>query len=155
MGNNAGAFQEYRTPPELFAELDAEFNFTLDPAASADNALCRRYFTREDDGLTQSWSGHRVFVNPPYARWQLYRWVEKAVAESRRGMATVVMLVPTSVETEWFHRHCWDATTHRPRPGVEVRFLKGRPRFIDPRNKMKSYKGWRPLTAVMVLVFRG
>lgn len=153
MANNAGAFQEYQTPPDLFAALDAEFHFTVDAASSDHNALCEKHYTVEEDGLAQTWAGEVVFVNPPYARWQLFRWIEKAAQESKH--ATVVMLVPTSVETEWFHTYCWDAETQAPRPGVEVRFLRGRPRFIDPRNKAKSYKGWRPLSAVMVLVFRG
>jgi phage N-6-adenine-methyltransferase len=152
-GNNAGAFQEYQTPPELFAELDDEFGFTLDAAASAENALCPRYFTKDSDGLEQPWHG-TVFVNPPYARWQLFRWVEKAHQEAQRGV-TSVMLIPASTETEWFHTYCWDRHSQFPRPGVEVRFMLGRPRFIDPRNKAKSPKGWRPLTSVMTVVFWG
>jgi len=150
--NNSGAFQEYRTPGYLFDGLNFEFGFTLDAAASDDNALCPKYFTRNQDGLLQDWSKDRVFVNPPYSRWQLFRWVEKADAEAGLG-ALVVMLVPASVETVWFHQHCWDAAVSRPYPGVEVRFLKERPRFVDPRNKAKSPKGWRPLQACMVLVF--
>jgi len=150
--NNSQAFQAYQTPPELFAELDAEFNFTLDAAASTDNALCAKFFTTAEDGLLQDWSGQTVFVNPPYARWQLFRWVEKAAASAGQN-ATVVMVVPASVETAWFHTHCWDRAKQKARDGVEVRFILGRPRFIDPRNKTKSPKGWRPLQAVMVLVF--
>jgi phage N-6-adenine-methyltransferase len=152
--NNAKAFQEYQTPPDLFAELDEEFHFTLDAAASHENALCERYFTEEEDGLSRSWAEEVVFCNPPYARWQLFRWVRKAYLETGAWNTTVVMLIPTSVETEWFHTYVWDTEAQRARDGVEVRFLKGRPRFIDPRNKAKSYKGWRPLTAVMVVVFR-
>lgn len=43
---------EWETPHDLFAELDKEFGFTLDVAASHDNAKVLRYFTRADDGLS-------------------------------------------------------------------------------------------------------
>ena len=48
---------EWETPPELFAELNKEFRFDLDPCATASNAKCARYFTLEDDGLAQNWGG--------------------------------------------------------------------------------------------------
>lgn len=68
---------EWATPQAFFDELNAEFNFTLDPCATSENAKCARYFTKEDDGLAQSWSGERVFCNPPYGR-DINKWVEKA-----------------------------------------------------------------------------
>jgi phage N-6-adenine-methyltransferase len=67
---------EWSTPPELFASLDAEFHFTLDPAATPQNAKCAKFFTEEQDGLTQDWSGERVFCNPPYGRG-LDKWAQK------------------------------------------------------------------------------
>lgn len=57
---------EWETPAELFEQLDAEFHFDLDPAATDENAKCRRYFTLADDGLSQPWAPARVFLNPPY-----------------------------------------------------------------------------------------
>lgn len=47
----------WETPQEVFDELDKEFNFTLDPCASHDNAKCDKYYTIEDDGLQQDWGG--------------------------------------------------------------------------------------------------
>jgi hypothetical protein len=49
------------TPPEIFDPLNERFGFTLDVAASAHNAKCPRYFTLEDDGLTQLWARERVW----------------------------------------------------------------------------------------------
>lgn len=43
------------TPPDFFAELDQEFHFELDPAATDKSAKCARYFTPADDGLNQDW----------------------------------------------------------------------------------------------------
>lgn len=37
----------------LFLGLNKEFTFTLDAAASVDNALCFRFWTEEDDALKQ------------------------------------------------------------------------------------------------------
>ncbi len=44
-GSNTPADQRdlWRTPPALFAALDAEFCFQLDAAAAPHNALCRQY----------------------------------------------------------------------------------------------------------------
>lgn len=69
------------TPQELFRALDGEFHFGLDAAATADNAKCSRFFSPEEDGLTQSWDvGAGVFCNPPYGR-EIWRWVQKAHQE--------------------------------------------------------------------------
>ena len=43
--------------PDEIDELDAEFRFTLDAAASDGNHKCARYFTQSDDGLRQNWGG--------------------------------------------------------------------------------------------------
>lgn len=48
---------EWATPQNYFDEINKEFNFNLDPCATKDNHKCDRYFTLEDDGLTQNWGG--------------------------------------------------------------------------------------------------
>ncbi len=75
---------DWRTPPELFAALDAEFHFTLDAAANAANHLCDRYYTAEDSAFDHSWSGERVFCNPPYGR-DSARWIGKMALSMRGG----------------------------------------------------------------------
>jgi site-specific DNA-methyltransferase (adenine-specific) len=124
------ASDEWATPYDLFQRLHAEFWFTLDAAATAENAKTPAYLSAELDALTLAWSG-TVWLNPPYS--QCARFIAKAAAESRRG-CTVVCLVPARTDTRWFHAHIWDADQHQPRPGVEVRFLKGRLKFGDSPN---------------------
>jgi site-specific DNA-methyltransferase (adenine-specific) len=68
---------EWATPQDFFNELDKEFNFTLDPCATKENAKCQKFYTFEDDGLKQSWDGERTFCNPPYGR-EIGKWVKKA-----------------------------------------------------------------------------
>lgn len=48
---------EYATPQEVFDQLDAEFHFNLDPCATDENHKCPIYFTKETDGLHNSWGG--------------------------------------------------------------------------------------------------
>lgn len=59
---------EWSTPQAFYDELNKEFNFTMDPAATKENAKCDKYFTEEEDGLLQNWEGEVVFCNPPYGR---------------------------------------------------------------------------------------
>lgn len=115
--------EEWETPPSLFKTLDREFHFTLDPCASANNAKCRRFFTPQLNGMRQSWAGERVFLNPPYGR-QIGDWMQKARKESARG-ALVVCLVHARTDTRWWHENVEGKAN-------EVRFLKGRVRFVHP-----------------------
>lgn len=112
---------DWETPQAFFDELDAEFGFTLDAAATAQNAKCARFFDAEADGLAQDWGGERVFCNPPYGR-QVGKWAEKAFVESRKPGTLVVLLVASRTDTSWFHDYIWGHAD-------EVRFLKGRLRF--------------------------
>jgi phage N-6-adenine-methyltransferase len=64
----SSATDEWPTPAAFFAKLNRRYQFTLDPCATAENAKCAVYFTKEDDGLKQDWGTHRAFVNPPYGR---------------------------------------------------------------------------------------
>jgi phage N-6-adenine-methyltransferase len=111
---------EWATPPDLFATLDAELGpFTLDVCATAENAKCRIYFTREDDGLRQRWAG-RVWCNPPYGR-TIGQWMRKAAEAAEAGDAEIVVcLVPARTDTRWWHDYAARG---------ECRFLPGRVRF--------------------------
>jgi phage N-6-adenine-methyltransferase len=110
---------EWSTPPDLFAELDREFAFTLDACASADNAKCAQFFSRRDNGLAQPWTG-RVWMNPPYGR-TIGLWLRKAWEAVQSGEAEVIVcLVPARVDTAWWHDYCARG---------EVSFLRGRLRF--------------------------
>ena len=68
---------EWATPQAFFDELNKEFNFTLDPCSTHENAKCEKHFTIEEDGLKQDWSKDIVFCNPPYGT-EISKWVEKA-----------------------------------------------------------------------------
>ena len=44
---------EWATPQKLFDDLDAEFQVTLDPCSTHENAKCELHYTKEDDGLSK------------------------------------------------------------------------------------------------------
>ena len=113
---------EWATPQTVFDELNKEFNFTLDPAATSENAKCQRFFTKEQDGLNQDWSGETVFCNPPYGR-EIGKWVEKCYTEHIKHNITVVMLIPARTDTTYFHEYIYKRS--------EIRFIKGRIKFIQ------------------------
>ena len=119
----SSATPEWSTPQDLFDALSFSYGgFTLDPCATKENAKCAQFFTREQDGLSQPWTG-KVFVNPPYGR-DIGRWVKKAWEESLKG-ALVVLLLPARVDTRWWHDYV--------RKG-HVYFLRGRLKFGGARN---------------------
>jgi hypothetical protein len=79
------------TPPELYARLDKEHNFTFDP--------CPYPLPEWFDGLTCNW-GRSNYVNPPFGaiehqgrRKGMTAWVRKALAEFEKGKK-VVMVYP-------------------------------------------------------------
>jgi phage N-6-adenine-methyltransferase len=111
----------WETPPEIFALLDKEFNFTLDPCCVKATAKCETYFTPEDDGLAQSWEGHTVFMNPPYGR-EIGPWMHKAAEESALNGLTVVCLVPSRTDPKWWHDTVMQYN-------ADVRFVRGRLKF--------------------------
>ena len=128
---------QWATPQDFFDKLDAEFHFTLDPCADGTNHKCEKYFTKVDDGLQQSWSGHTVFCNPPYGK-VIKDWVKKSHDESRDKNTTVVMLIPARTDTAYFHDYIYGK--------AEIRFIRGRLKFGDSKNSA-------PFPS-MVVVFR-
>lgn len=113
---------DWCTPQDFFDDLNREFHFVLDAAATVKTAKCPMYFTPETDGLSQSWNhGGAVFCNPPYGR-EIRKWVKKAYEESKQGV-TVVLLIPARTDTSYFHDYIYGK--------AEIRFIRGRLRFTD------------------------
>ncbi len=119
----------WETPQALFDELNEEFHFTLDAAASDDNHKCSRYFTAQNSGLEQDWGGQSVFVNPPYGNTETGDWTRKCYEEAQKPDTTVVLLIPARTDRKSFHQYIYDSDTYTERPGVKIRFLKGRLKF--------------------------
>ena len=126
-GMMSSTTNEWSTPQVFFDELNKEFDFTLDPCATKENAKCASFFTKEQNGLVQPWTG-RVFCNPPYGR-VIGQWVKRACDEVTNGNAElVVMLLPARTDTRWWHDYCMRVWPHG------IRLLKGRLKFGDGTN---------------------
>jgi phage N-6-adenine-methyltransferase len=120
------------TEPTVFAELDRRFRFTLDVAAAAHNTKVARYYTRDDNGLAQPWTGERVWCNPPYSN--IRPWIVKAWREASRADLIVMLLPANRTEQSWWQElvEPWrDART-----GLTVEFLAGRLRFLKPGQRV-------------------
>lgn len=111
---------EWETPQNLFDELNNEFNFTLDPCCTHENAKCKKHYTIKEDGLKQNWKDEVVFCNPPYGN-SIKDWVKKSYEESKH--AKVVMLIPSRTDTSYFHDYILD--------NAEIRFIRGRLKFVN------------------------
>lgn len=118
--------QDWTTPKDFFETLNQEFQFTLDPCCSVENALCKKFYTKQEDGLLQDWGGETVFVNPPYGR-EIRAWVKKCFEESLKPGTKVVMLIPARTDTSYFHDYIY----YRAK---EIRFIRGRLKFGDGKN---------------------
>ena len=84
-----------------------------------------------DDGLKQEWYG-KIFLNPPYSRWLIEKFVDKLLASD---FEEAIALTGACTETKWFSRLATCAS------GVcfvqkRIRFIQtdGTPCKKNPRN---------------------
>ena len=103
----------YATPPELYNELNKEFNFDFDPCPYNEDEII-------NDGLKIDW-GKSNFVNPPYSQKLKEQFIIKGIEEMKKGNVSV-FLIPVSTSTKLFHDYI------KPNAN-EIRFLKGRVKF--------------------------
>lgn len=128
--------EDYRTPRALFDRYNNVYHFDLDAAASPDNHLVGKYFTKGKNALVRRWFG-RVWCNPPYG--DIAAWVRKAYEESLLG-ALVVMLLPAWIGASWYHEY---VLKHGAKED-----LPGRVKFGTPDGK-----GFSSYFSSMIVVF--
>jgi phage N-6-adenine-methyltransferase len=134
---------DWATPSNLFSELDKEFQFTLDVAASSKNAKCENYFTKKLNGLGQDWKkackGGAVFCNPRYGKG-ISNWLQKSFSEAQLG-CTVVCLIPFRSDKRYFHEDVLNKAG-------EISLIKGRLKYNDGKNTA-------PFPSAIVIYQRG
>jgi len=88
-GNGGDGKHYWLTPPELYAQLDAEFSFDFDP--------CPHPKPDDFDGLMCEW-GRSNYVNPPFGsiihqgrKKGPTAWMRKAIEEQHKGKLSVVV----------------------------------------------------------------
>ena len=127
-GRGNSAVDDRALPASDFEPLNKRYRFTIDVAASEQNAKCARFYTDEDNGLEQSWSGERVYCNPPFS--DIRPWVQKAWQE--RDAHIIVMLLPANrTEQGWWQEHI-EPRRDRDSSVLRTQFLGGRLRFLKP-----------------------
>src|ERR1035437_7030314 len=112
---------EWATPSKLFNYLNKEFNFTLDPCCTHENAKCVKHYTMEDNGLSKSWYNEVVFINPPYGG-HTKEWLEKVEKESHENNAVCVCLIVSATDRSYWHDNICQKSQ-------EIRFMRGRVKF--------------------------
>lgn len=136
----------WATPPEIFDPLHAEFGFGLDVAAATGTATCMEWLGPEHpdptrhDGLSASWhalspAGRPAWCNPPYSIAGDFLRVGRLEAQNH-GLVSV-HLVFARTDTRWW----WESVLGRDRDtqertglcAAEIRWRKGRVKFIDPQ----------------------
>jgi site-specific DNA-methyltransferase (adenine-specific) len=101
----------WQTPQHVYDWLDKQFHFELDAACTIENCKCAYgiFYNQNHDALVEDWTHDtsnafdfyykNIWLNPPYSRGNLPRFMEKAYQESLKG-ATIVCLVPLDI-TSW------------------------------------------------------
>lgn len=137
------------TQPSDFAVFHARFKFTIDVCASHHNAKLPRYYTKDSDGLAQSWRGERVWCNPPYS--SIRPWVEKAL--QREAELSVLLLPANRTEQKWWQTMI-EPRRHDPHVDdyVRVEFLPGRMKFIAPGDDRVMPNNRPPFGVCLVII---
>lgn len=131
------AVDDRATTLEVFDPLNERYRFTVDVAASAANTKCERYYSIDDNGLSQSWAGERVWCNPPYSSiepWLIRAWQAWDMPSTwwTGQPECIVMLLPANrTEQGWWQRQVEPALRRRD-SDFHVEFLPGRLRFLAP-----------------------
>ena len=135
---NLNNSDNWATPKEFYDKLNNEFNFDFDPCPiNHDLSLW--------DGLEIEW-GKSNFINPPYSRKLKEAFVLKAIEESKKGKICV-MLLPVSTSTKLFHEHIFP--NH-----WEIRFIKGRIKFLGINTFGEYVTNKTPMHDSMVVIFK-
>lgn len=108
--------QDRRTPKKFFDQLNSQYRFSLDGAATPENALLPRF---SSEASPVSWRGERVFCNPP---WSNVRPFVELAPEAE----TACLLVPARTNCKWFHRAL--------ELGAKPEFFLGKLSFDGPWN---------------------
>ncbi len=136
------AKNDFRTPEAVFKALNERFGpFTLDAAASKDNACVDVFYSEDDNGLEQPWTGF-VFCNPPYVkqwpgigrgdRTTIKDWVQKGLESVLSGQAQrVVILIPNYSSVAYWHDDIFPHISH-------LVIVKGRIDFTGPHIRVSG-----------------
>ena len=120
---NSGDFEWYTPNEYITAAREVMGSIDLDPASSESaNKIIQasKFFTAEDDGLSQDWYGN-IWLNPPYSSCLIGLFVDKLLASN---FAQAIVLVNNSTDTSWFLKLA--------RASAAIVFSTWRVKFLSP-----------------------
>lgn len=135
----------WQTSPECSTYAKYRWLVNWDGAATAENAICERFITPEIDFLNfdavaQIIPNHaRIFINPPYGRGYVKKFVRQAIRLMREKQCFIVMLLNADKSTEWFQLIRENATEVIDIIGQRVAFINpvtGKPVSDNPKWQM-------------------
>jgi len=147
---------EWRTLPALYERLDREFHFDYDFAATEENALCKNFFTKENNALeATAWFNDHMsqpigFLNPPFS--QTHEFLSKAneqieLASVTHGYGLICCLVRADApETKWFRENALD---EYGRPKHELRYLYPRVPYVNHEGEIKNMNQFPSMLIIM------
>lgn len=115
--------QDYGTPRDFLTVVVQKFGpIGLDVSASAENAVVPRFYDVSLNGLTQTWWNPDgiAWCNPEFG--QCADWTAKAAHEWWSNGHPSLLLVPASVDSNW-----WARSVHER---ARVYFVGGRLKFV-------------------------
>jgi hypothetical protein len=118
---------EWYTPPAIFEKLG---RFDLDPCAATKPLwkIADTNYSALDDGLSKPWHG-RVWLNPPYSRHLLERFVER-MADHGNGIALLFNRCDCKLFQDVIFKKAHG-----------ILFLKGRVKFYSPAGEQNGPAG--------------
>lgn len=92
----------WSTPQEIVEWMESEFGeYDLDAAASQENAVCEKFYSKETNCLKRWWGSNKhVWLNPPYSNPTPF--IKKAIEQMEHNNQIDVLL-PADNSTAWFY----------------------------------------------------
>ena len=125
---------DWKTPEWLLDQIKKEFGEFFDPCP----------IHADFNGLEIDWKDIN-YINPPYSRKDKELFIRKAFEESKKGKICI-MLLPVSTSTKIFHEIIY--------PNAEIRFLKGRVKFIGINTAGKKVTNKCGMHDSMLVIFK-
>jgi hypothetical protein len=145
VGKASGENEWYTPVTFLAAAREVMDGIDLDPAScekAQENVQAARFYTIDDDGLSQVWNGN-VWMNPPYSKELCEKFVSKLIEHFKSGDVTqACVLVNNATETGWgcnLLKHCSAVCF----PAGRIKFLgkNGQPANSPLQGQMLAYFG--------------